>query len=215
MCIPFYVFHTRPFVSVHFFLAAKWLTGRSSELTSAFGFVLDPQPLLVAPACPTKAIVDILDPSDYDFKIPQDLSWWSCKCSWWCGGSKQWQCSAGRPIAMDPNSLPTRSDRKKKLWPEKKTRSSLITSVSLSNDCTAGDLQYDWSSLWMRPLVKTLAKECFTSGLFESNSVLYFFNSFVNCSRSHHTSCVSGSTVSERPFHWSGIMIPETWFRMQ
>ena len=143
MCIPFHVFHTRPFVSVHFFQAAKWLTGRSSEFTSAFGFVLDRKPLLVAPACPTKPIVDILNPTDSDLKIPprfelmilqmQLVGRWmetmtvQCRLAD-CNGS-QFFAAQIRP--------------KEKLRPEKKTRSSLITSVSLSNDCTAGDLHSD------------------------------------------------------------------------
>ena len=124
--------------------------------------------MVVAAACPTKPIIDILRPSERGFKTRPDLSWWShnWKCTRWWIETMTVQCSSadcnGSQFFAD--QIPKKTGRKiwkifvrdplKKICPRKKTRPNLITSVSLSNDCTAGDLQEDLSSPWMRALMK-------------------------------------------------------------
>ena len=70
-----------------------------------------------------------------------------------CNGSQFFADQILKKTGQDMKNIYVR-DPPKKVCPRKKTRPNLITSVSLSNDCTAGDLQEDLSSPWMRALMK-------------------------------------------------------------
>ena len=124
MCIPFYVFHTRPFVTVCTFVAGR----RFFKLTSGFGLVLEPR--LVALACPT---IDILFSVDCDLKITPR----SCICKRW--GSKQWQCSADSRLQWIPilcGRPPPRDLTEREKCDLKRKRAHNIGLIAiLSNDC--------------------------------------------------------------------------------
>ena len=158
---------------VHFFFPAKWLTGCSSKFTSGFGLVSDPQALTGSPGLSNQSQHWDSRPERFWLKNPPPRFELMILQMQLVDRNNDSAVQVRRlqwiPILSGRDPTP----RKKSDLKRKQDTTDLITSVSLSNDCTAGDLHHDWSSPWMRAL-RLLAEKV----LHLNNCLSYFRLSF-------------------------------------